>query len=226
MTYSQEGYVTAPYTVPARRPPLERRARRGAMVAGGVGFTMWNLGWSILGLAAFVSFFAAILSVIANSSRANSEEFAALGDFEAAVLFTPGAGIALLIAIVVGVVLVVLSILSSGWILKAHGVRSRWGVTWAGIGISVIVNWIVGTIISVIGQVAGVLGQVGQARSEFTDPNGIDLAPVIAGIIIWVVVALVAQALIAIFAWWWMAHAMRPRTSTTTEPATTLTENH
>ena len=199
------GYIAQPYAPRAVRPPLTARAKRGAAIAGAVGFLLLGLGYAMaslsVGLALIVAFFALIVRAASGSgtrTNAGFEQFVSGLDITAWV--------APLVAIViVGIVLMVVAIVVSGRVLAAHRVRRPWAVTWAGAGIAVVASWIV----------YGFLGTfLNLALSGFRWDSPSWGSGLVVALIVSVVVGLASNAVLGWLSWWWMAHAMRPATVT------------
>ena len=202
------GYIAQSYAPRAVRPPLTARAKRGAAIAGAVGFLLLGLGYAMaslaVGLALIVAFFALIVRAASGSgtrTNAGFEQFVSGLDITAWV--------APLVAIViVGIVLMVVAIVVSGRVLAAHRVRRPWAVTWAGAGIAVVASWIV----------YGILGTfLNLALSGFRWDSPSWGSGLVVALIVSVVVGLASNAVLGWLSWWWMAHAMRP--ATVTEPS-------
>lgn len=196
--------VPAPAAVPPSRvkPPLPAREKQGALLAGGVGFALLTLGFGLfmipITLLVIGAFFALIIGAV---QRATDDP--GLGGFERFIeSVDPGAWILpLVIVALVGLALMVGALIVSARILRSRGVRSPWGVTWAGAGIAIVASWIVSGVLSVPLQFAGVFRDDG-------DPFG-GPAALVAGVLSSLVGIAVTVAIGAL-SWWWMAHVMRP----------------
>lgn len=210
------GYAQGPPPVLPRppRPALPAPMRRAALWAGGLGFALMSLGWTLAatgaGILLFAGFFALLLGWIA---RVDPEE-PGLESFDelTASIDTGAVTAVLIIAIVVGALLWVAGLLASRAILRRSGHPHPWGVTWAGLGIAVAASWLLSSLVSIVGQLVSATTSPVGGGSEARDWDGFlaALGPVIG---IWVATAAVtALATIAAgaLAWWWMAHAMRP----------------
>ena len=193
--------LAQPYAPRPVRPPLTARAKRGAAIAGAVGFLLLGLGYAMaslaVGLALIVAFFALIVRAASGSGTrmdAGFEQFVSGLDITAWV--------APLVAIViVGIVLMVAAIVVSGRVLAAHRVRRPWAVTWAGAGIAVVGSWIV----------SGILGSfLNLAVSGFRWDSPSGGSGIVVVLIVSAVVGLASNAVLGWLSWWWMAHAMRP----------------
>ena len=191
------------WSPPVVRPPLLPRARRGAAVAGVVGFLMFTIGWAVVAAVAVITFILTILSFVSDASDGSAMR--SLGR----ILDDAHLGTwvwAIVLAGVLGLILVVFSVLTSGWILKAHQVNHPWGVTWAGLGIAIVANWILGGIVSAISQVAGLWSNNSLGSAAFV------------GYGIFGLVSLLIVAAIGWLSWWWMAHALRPKPEFVPQP--------
>lgn len=183
------------------RPPLTAAARRGALLGGSVGFGLLTLGWTlfvtpiVLGIAATAAaFFFASLSGGSVSTTSGAQDI--LGS-----LLKAGFAVPLVASVIVGAAIMVVSVIVSVRILRSHSVKRAWGVTWTGIGISIVASWIVGWVLGGIGTtIASALG----------DPKtGLGTAYyVTVGVTALVVFA--ADVVIGSVVWWWMAHVLRP----------------
>ena len=199
------GYIAQPYAPRAVRPPLTARAKRGAAIAGAVGFLLLGLGYAMaslaVGLALIVAFFALIVRA---ASGSGTRENAGFEQFVSGLDIT--AWVAPLVAIViVGIVLMVVAIVVSGRVLAAHRVRRPWAVTWAGAGIAVVASWIV----------YGFLGTfLNLALRGFRWDSPSWGSGLVVALIVSAVVGLASNAVLGWLSWWWMAHAMRPATVT------------
>jgi hypothetical protein len=188
------------------RPPLTARAKRGAAIAGGVGFVLLGLGYAMValpvGLALIVAFFALIVRAASSSSTpgfVGIEQF--LLGLDIRPWITP-----LVVVAIAGVVLMVVAIVLSGRVLAAHQVRRPWAVTWAGIGIAIVASWFVSGI-------TGLFTNVAISGVKWDSPSG--GGALIALLVASTVVALASNAVVGWLSWWWMAHAFRPATSAT-----------
>ncbi len=204
--YQQPVYPMAPRVV---RPPLDGRAKRGAAIAGAVGFVLLTVGWSLVAIpivlgvlfAVFVALFAAIAGAAGSGgddgSRGAVRQF--LDGVDVGRYVSP---LLVVIVILVGLVLMAAAILISGRVLRAHAVNRPWAVTWAASGIAIVASWIVSSVGSALLQ--AVLVPI-TANYQTVDA-GLWIA---AGV--YAVIALVVTAVIGWLSWWWMAHAMRAR---------------
>lgn len=209
--YNGYGQAPAPYPVyvAPRYEPLSRRHRRAALWAGAVGLNILNLGAGVLTAAVVVGAFALLFASISASAGTGS----GLQGFDE-FLAESSAGLWLLLAGVVGLVIAAVGLLTSVGILSAGGVRRPWAVTWSAFGISVpllvIGNFIAGFAIQAVSTLTffAVLAPLFDGGSE-PDP-GAGATGLVVGLVA-LVVAVVLVALVGALAWWWMAHAFRER---------------
>ncbi len=197
------GYSPAP-----PRPPLEPRARRGALLAGGVSFALISTGFGLTVLSVIAIAFVGIGTFVADQFRRRAERG---GD--QVMQFFDELSIAgwwpiALVTLLIGVLIAVGGLLLSPRILRRRGVERAWAVTGSGLGIAVVASWIVSGIGSSVSSVAGVLPGGGS-------DTGPDIGAALAiGVVLLVVSSLVSLAVnvaIGALAWWWMAHVFRPR---------------
>lgn len=230
-------HAGAPVPGPAPRPPLTHAAARRARVAGGVG---GGLAWLGLGIAqACVVLLlvglgvpALLLGVIAwsgGTSNAGSTVWPAVLPW----LGSPTA-IALMVGIPLGLLVTLVGLWLSVRMLRRPGLARPVGVTWAAFGISLVASSILGGLGSaVISPFAGGLpgfrfdrGGTGApspdvdpgALTEWADPDRL-LALAWPFVALGSLASLIVPIVVSVFAWWWMAHAMRP----SVEPSTAET---
>lgn len=205
--YPQQGYPS-PYAlqpVKPPAPPLTTRQRRGALIAGGVGFTLVQLGLLCFTLLTMFAIFALIAGFIVAVSGGGNEGVnlfsSGLGQFDPVVI-----GVVVAVVIVVGVLAVLFGILASRRILKSHGVNRPTAVTWSALGIGIAASWL--------------LGGVGGFGSRFIGSTDNHLADMIMPWIIGAlgVLGVLSSVAIGVFAWWWMAHVFRSRASVDRAP--------
>lgn len=212
---SQPMYSPPPVMPRAVRPPLTRRARRGAAIAGSIGFLLLTIGCAMvaipIALVIVVAFIALIVRAASTSAATSSAASPNLGveQFFSGFDFTPWI-VPLIVIAMVGVILMVGAIVASGRILVAHQVRRPWGVTWAGSGIAIVSSWF---ITGIVGSVSSAVS--GAALSPFTPRDSFGAGGIWGSGLVWflVVSAVLGLALTAAtgwLSWWWMAHAMRP----------------
>lgn len=193
------GYTPGAAPMPVRpvRPPLTSQQKRGAMIAGGVGFTVMSLGFAILAVVGTVLVVFGILgfvgTLLAQSGGSRDEFLTSVAD---AVRDYWWVG---LIAALLGVAIWVAGYLVSVRILKSSGNPRATAITWASIGIGIVAGWIVGAIISIPANVIATL-----------PANEADAGVIIVASVIAAVVSIASTAAVGVFTWWWMAHALRP----------------
>ncbi len=181
-------------TPPRSAQPLTRNQTQSSLIAGAVAHTIFQTGWFAFGmsLAALVAsaLFGNIIGTITRSLG---------GDDPNAVLRALDGGSELLFWVVLSfligsVILIGLSILVSGWMLSAAGLRRPWRVTMSAVGIAALVDvalfWIYFGIANLL------------TESRLAGP--VLLTPVI---------ALVGGILVGALIWWLMALASRERTA-------------
>lgn len=134
--------IAEPYATQTVRPPLTARAKRGAVIAGVVGFLFLGIGFAMASFAVSFALIGALSALILwAASGSNSRSGAGFGQLISRFDIAPW--IAPLVAIVIlGIVLMVAAILMSGRVLAAHQVRRPWAVTWAGAGIATVASGI------------------------------------------------------------------------------------
>lgn len=201
-------------TPPRGAQPLTRHQTQSSLIAGAVAHTVFQTGWFAFGmsLAALVAsaLFGNIIGTLTRSLG---------GDDPNAVLRALDGGSELLFWVVLSfligsVILIGLSILVSGWMLSAAGLRRPWRVTMSAIGIAALVDvalfWIYFGIANLL------------TESRLAGP--VLLTPVI---------ALVGGILVGALIWWLMALAGRERVAgsepavepaAASAPATTTTD--
>jgi hypothetical protein len=204
------------------KPSLTPRQRRGAGIAGIVGFLLATLGWLpfvavIVGyvFAYGVYFLGAALG--GNDTRFDAES--ETGRLAANVLGIPATslGVVVMISLVVGIVLIALGVFLSSLILKRHGVARPGGVTWLGLLLAIVGSWIFDGILSFVVYLVAAGGDVGKGP----------VAPGGGLTVLYFVIAVAIQVLLGWLCWWWMAHAFRrplapydPQSPPETVPAT------
>lgn len=201
-------------TPPRGAQPFTRHQTQSSLIAGAVAHTVFQTGWFAFGmsLAALVAsaLFGNIIGTLTRSLG---------GDDPNAVLRALDGGSELLFWVVLSfligsVILIGLSILVSGWMLSAAGLRRPWRVTMSAIGIAALVDvalfWIYFGIANLL------------TESRLAGP--VLLTPVI---------ALVGGILVGALIWWLMALAGRERVAgsepavepaAASAPATTTTD--
>jgi hypothetical protein len=212
--YAPPGYIAEPYAPRPARPPLTARAKRGALLGGGLGFTLLTLGYALVAIPVAIGLLVAFFAAIIGFARGRfSDGASSSGGFSvSSVDLAPWFGL-FVASVVVGIVLMIVAILLSGLVLRRRDVRHPWGVTFAGAGIAIVAVWIVEGFLGAI--VSGMSSALFDGRSLGAGSPG---AGLIAGIIVSGVVALAINAAIGWLSWWWMAHAMRPAATEPTAP--------
>jgi hypothetical protein len=195
----------APWTPPPPKPPLTARARRGAGIAGLVGFGLLTLGWSLASLGGGLLLLVGFITSIAAVAGADGQEVARALDVLRFDSWWP----VLVAVLVVGIVLWVLGLLASRWILRGHGVQRAWPVTWSAFGVAVVAHWIVSSILGFALQAVGQVWAMSWVSSDATPGEAIGTG--VAWLAVGVLVTVLAGAAIGWFSWWWMAHLFRPR---------------
>ena len=203
-TQQPYGYAAPQYAPRPKRPPLSKRQRGTARVAGAVSFSLLTLGWMVslgaISAVAFVGLFTWIFELVGtadNGRQAGYEEVDAfirqleLGTWSGWLLVAAGAGV---VAMVVG-------LLVSALILRSSGAARPWAITWAGFGIAIVAHW-------ALGWIPWFLVQLVPGAFPLVDPTGW-LWLTAATIAIAILLSCVVAAVIGALAWWWMAHALR-----------------
>ncbi|MEX1078458.1 MAG: hypothetical protein WED09_05055 [Homoserinimonas sp.] len=213
--YAAPSPAQQPFQAALKKPPLSRELKRAAFIAGAVSFTVMTIGWGLFSTAAgiglFAGFFAWVLGLISASGEGRDADFFRL--MELIDTINPAAWvIPLVIAGVVGAALWACSLYISRGILARAKHPSPWAVTWAGAGIAVAASWFVSWIAWLPMQFGSVI-----AADAFTTVEG-GLAITIALVIVSLLLNVVIAAAVGLFAWWWMAHAMRPAAQPVTPP--------
>jgi hypothetical protein len=214
MTEVPATYSPGPYAPRPTRPPLTQRAKRGAAIAGGVGFVLLGIGWAMVAIPLALVAFAGLIALIVRAARSSGSSPAPqIEQFLSGLDLTPWITLLVVIAIV-GLLVQAAAIVLSGRILRAHGVRRPWAVTWAGAGIAIVASWIID----------GTLGSLTSAVTSAAFPGNNSGATSwgvfsIVAIVFSGVLGLAVNAAIGWLAWWWMAHAMRPAALADAPPA-------
>ena len=197
---------------PAERPPLSPRSKKGAAIAGAVGFVLLSLGFALFGLPlallAFGAFFTAIVRLIGRVNDKPDADLLRLREF--IDQFQPEQWVVpMLLVALLGLAIMAAALFISSGILRSHGVNKPWQITWAGAGIAIVGSWLVSGVLSVILQLFSF--GFGFGRED-------NWGAAIAVGVISLVVNLAASAIVGWLSWWWMTHLMRPATATA--PAT------
>lgn len=211
MTEPNSPYLppNAPPGVPPvpRKPPLSRGLKRAASVAGAVSFTVMSIGWGLIAIALGIGLVAGIVTALMGAADVSRDgrdlDYRRLAEFLESI--NPAAWvIPLVFAGLVGIALWVGSLFISRGMLARAGHPSPWGVTWAGVGIAIAASWVLSWVAWLPLQFAGLI-----TPDAFPSSEG-GLAITIAMAILFAVLNLALTAAIGWFAWWWMAHVMRP----------------
>lgn len=194
---TQQAYAQAP-----AKPPLPRRTRNGAWIAGAVSFSVLSFGWTLFFASVVIALVGGLFLWFADvlSGRSTDPGGEAFFDFFASIDVSAIIPL-LIIGSVVGLVLMALALFLSRWILGAHQVNRPWPVTWAASGVAIVAGWIIGSVLGAVAQI------VTSFAALAPDPIGAGIA----GVSVSGLLAIALTAAIGLFSWWWMAHLMRPR---------------
>lgn len=223
-----------PAAAPVPRPPLSRAAAHRARVAGGVG---GGLAWLGLGVAQACGMLlllglgisALLLGIVAWDDGAPNP-VSAIWPALLPWLGSPAA-IALMAGIPFGLILSLLGLWISVRLLRHPGIARPVGVTWAAFGISLAASSVIGGLGSAVASpfAGGIPGfgfgfDFGRgapsgpapgfdpgAVTEWADPDRL-LGLVWPFVVLGSLASLLVPIVLSVFAWWWMAHAMRPAT--------------
>jgi hypothetical protein len=124
----------------ATTQPLTRSQTQSSLIAGAVAHTMFQAGWFAFGMS-----LAALVATALFGNIVGAFTRALGGDDPNAVLRALDGGSELLFWVVVSfligsLILIGLSVLVSGWLLSAAGLRAPWKLTLAAIGIAALVD--------------------------------------------------------------------------------------
>ncbi|ERG63267.1 hypothetical protein L332_02215 [Agrococcus pavilionensis RW1] len=235
----------APTQTTTPRPPLSKADAHRARLAGGIGGGIAWLGLGISQAAILLLALPFIVSAVIfgigfalsdGGPSATGGVWPQLTDW-----LGSAAGIAVIAAIPLGVVVWLVGLWISARILRRGGVHRPVGVTWAGFGIAAAANILLGSLGSItIGPAFGGLPFAGGPNLDFDpsdtywgaqgwsgDPGDFDPGAIDPGLLEriadpgqlvalagpWValgsLVSLIVPIILSIFAWWWMAHALR-----------------
>ena len=186
------------------KPPLTPRQRRGAAIAGIVGFLLATLGWLpfvVVAIGYVFSFGVYFLGAALGGDDTRFDAESETGTLAATLFGIPATslGIVVIVALVVGVVLIALGVFLSTVILRVHGVARGAGVTWLGLLLAIVGSWILDGILGFIVYLVAAAGDVGKGPVV---PDGAVTA-------LYFVIAVVIQIALGWLCWWWMAHALR-----------------
>lgn len=176
----------------ATTQPLTRSQTQSSLIAGAVAHTMFQAGWFAFGMS-----LAALVATALFGNIVGAFTRALGGDDPNAVLRALDGGSELLFWVVVSfligsLILIGLSVLVSGWLLSAAGLRAPWKLTMAAIGISALVD------IAFFWIYVGLANLLTESR--------------IAGpVLLTPVIALVGGILVGALIWWLMALTRREK---------------
>ncbi len=212
------GSPSAGYATPAR-PPLTKRAKKGAFWGGAVGFNVLTIGFGLVVLPILAAIVGAFFSFLFTQVERNSD-YLGTGYLAVRGLFASiDFGIVVVIGVVVflaGLAIMTGALFASKAILRSHGVHRAWAVTWAGAGIAIVASWVVGWIPGVVVQFAS--GLFPQGGSD-----GFAALAALGGF--GMILGIATTAVIGWLAWWWMAHAFRPSFAASPGGGTTAEES-
>ena len=176
----------------ATTQPLTRSQTQSSLIAGAVAHTMFQAGWFAFGMS-----LAALVATALFGNIVGAFTRALGGDDPNAVLRALDGGSETLFWVVVSfligsLILIGLSVLVSGWLLSAAGLRAPWKLTMAAIGISALVD------IAFFWIYVGLANLLTESR--------------IAGpVLLTPVIALVGGILVGALIWWLMALTRREK---------------
>ncbi len=176
----------------ATTQPLTRSQTQSSLIAGAVAHTMFQAGWFAFGMS-----LAALVATALFGNIVGAFTRALGGDDPNAVLRALDGGSELLFWVVVSfligsLILIGLSVLVSGWLLSAAGLRAPWKLTMAAIGIAALVD------IAFFWIYVGLANLLTESR--------------IAGpVLLTPVIALVGGILVGALIWWLMALTRREK---------------
>jgi hypothetical protein len=180
---------------------LTPEARRGATIAGSIGFVLLTIGYGMVAVPLSILLFSAVLA-IARSRGGQLPNGRPFNQGELPNLVVPqGWTVPLVIISIVGLLVMAAAILVSWRILRAHAVRHPAGVTFAGAGIGIVGSLVVQGILS--GFIGAITSLSGTQGTPFGSAFWIAAVPA-------TLLTLAISAVIGWLSWWWMAHAMRP----------------
>jgi hypothetical protein len=186
------------------KPPLTPRQRRGAAIAGIVGFLLATLGWLpfvVVAIGYVFSFGVYFLGAALGGNDTRFDAESETGKLAANLIGIPATslGVVVIIALLVGAVLIAFGIVLSTVILRVHGVARGAGVTWLGLLLAIVGSWIFDGILGFIAYLVSAAGDVGKGPVA---PDGAVTA-------LYFVIAVAIQIALGWLCWWWMAHALR-----------------
>ncbi len=199
------GYPAPPRT-PAR-PPLTRGEKKGAFLAGAVGFNLLTLGFTVfvipIAVGLFGGFLVWMLSVAESRTQGLDDDF-----YFRAQEFLGSLNIGLLIALGIAMSLIGLAIMAGGLfasrkILRSFGVIKAWPITWSAAGIAIFA-------FSILGQIPVGIAQISTYPMIMSGVDGV--SSTIAAAVVWFILTIALTTLFGWLAWWWMTFAFRPAT--------------
>jgi hypothetical protein len=183
--YGQPGYLThAPARSVPPRPPLAPRQKRGAMLAGAVGFSLMSLGFALVAIPLAIALFGAFFSTLFNWATANNPDDVSINggvppeDIErfisnAWAMFLPW----LIGLVILGIILWILGYLASIGILRSHQVNRPVAVTWSGLGIAIVGSWALSALSSPISGLFNLWTPDIESPGGVPEFEGFDIAP-------------------------------------------------
>lgn len=210
----------APYSPPpsaaVRRPPLPRSMGRAARLAGGIGFSLMTIGWSLFAAGAVVGLGWALVAAIWGAAAARDPQTAI--QFQGAqrwvdTLPVPLIVAAVIAAVVIGALLWVIGLFFSSQLLRRAGHPRPWGVTLAGLGLAIVASWIAYGIAQIVGQlvsVASSFGSASESGSRTLADVGAQIRDIVIAAAAFIVLNFGLDVLAGVLLWWAMAAAMRP----------------
>ncbi len=235
MTVPNPGaFAVAAAPRPAGRPPIARAAAHRARLAGGVGGGIAWLGLAVAQACAILLLLglgvpALLLGAVAWMDGAGD---AGVGIVRAVLpwLGTP-TGIALMVGVPLGILIALAGLWVSARMLRVPGLAHPIGVTWAAFGITLVAASIVSGLGSAVaspsfGAVPGIgMGGIGglpsgidrDVLSQWADADRL-VAIAWPFVAIGSLASIVVPIVLSVFAWWWMAHAMRPAAAPPAQP--------
>lgn len=222
--YPQPGYIAqAPGRSVPPRPPLAPRQRRGAMLAGAVGFSLMSLGFALVAIPLAIALFGAFFSTLFSWAATNNPDDISIDggvppeDFERFIADAWSMFLPWMIGLVIlGILLWVLGYLASLGILRSHRVNRPVAVTWSALGVAIVGSWALSALSSPISGLFN-LWTPDIGTPEIGSPGGVpdltgfDVAPFVGIGVGFLLLSVLLNAGIGLLSWWWMAHAFRER---------------
>ncbi|MET4637448.1 hypothetical protein [Mycetocola sp. 2940] len=221
--YPQPGYIAQAPARPAvpPRPPLAPRQKRGAMLAGAVGFSLMSLGFALVAIPLAIGLFGALFSTLFSWAATNSRDDISIDggvppeDFERFIADAWSTFLPWMIGLVIlGIILWILGYLASLGILRSHRVNRPVAVTWSALGIAIVGSWALSALSSPISGLFNLwTPDIGSPEGVggVPDLTGFDVAPFIGIGVGFLLLSVLVNAGIGLLSWWWMAHAFRER---------------